>query len=138
MTKEEIMKLEGKELDILVAKEVLEYYVDDNNYVFDEYGCRDPFEPSRDMETALEVIEKMDSEGWKIAIYNQYSYGLDPDRPFKYGVLFEKHYKGEMGYGPTIPLAVCRAALIVVQPEFTKDIFKELTKPYVWGSRESF
>lgn len=90
-TREEIIEMPaGSEIDGLIYKYL---------------GVNPTKEPSIDIATAWEVIEKMENLG--------YSWRIQPDGGVFVDVMFshaEKGYKGTLG-AETTPLAICRSAV---------------------------
>lgn len=138
MTKDDIMKLEeGDELDILMATEIMEWHLATNkdgwkhwvnekdefmvgtkqgNYFEDEEDLHIlNWHPSHSFLWMEQVIDKMKELGWNIVIYNSY---MVPDIGEVCGASFGNITKMKRveGYGTTIPLSVCRAALLTKLP----------------------
>ena len=126
MTHDEIMKLEaGRELDTLVAERVMGWKLKSHKWIDGETRLGDFPEDKKetgtsyrrvlkyttDISAAWEVVEKMNSEGF--AFYILWTTGI----PW---AMFDKDSSMEYSAeADTAPLAICRAALLImtkVQP----------------------
>lgn len=112
MTREQIEQIPaGFEIDKLVQSFVMGGLPPVSNDIM--YEFIKPF--SNDIKAAWEVVEHMKRNGFNAILMNAYSHS--PQRPFENGCSFENKIGvfGFIGYGETMPLAICRAALLAVQ-----------------------
>ena len=122
MTKDEIQVIPaGPEMDMLVAQNVMGWTIGPEEEIWDqhmhfkqkvqcwlspailEYWIVGKFNPSSDISAAWEVVEKMQSMG--------YCFDADGNarvKRIRFGI------GQEIGEAETMPLAICRAALLVV------------------------
>lgn len=113
MTRDEILKMEaGRELDALVAKDVMGWHKLDGNWKDNIWEKADghikgDWHPSEDISAAWEVVTKIRSMGWGVDIswFHEFIYCAlhKPDS------VIIKQANAE-----TAPLAICRAALLAV------------------------
>jgi hypothetical protein len=121
MTRDEILKLSGHEIDAMIAKDVmgwLEIYHPDR-WINENDLAKELPHYSTDMSDAWDVVEKIKSwgEGWCPQIYWDDNDGLEPG---DWVAEFNKYWKVENDYrhteavADTAPLAICQAALLAV------------------------
>ena len=126
MTRDEILKLEaGKELDALVATEVMGWHGGNPSWITQEGKCTgwlsrfetdslaEEFNPSTDISAAWQVVEKMKEKYW-MAINTSMSSLQETE----WGVEWSKNgviEKVDFVLAPTAPLAICRAALLAME-----------------------
>lgn len=116
MTRDEILKLDGRELDEAVALKVMGWTCD-GDYFHDadgkqvacphgslmvDIGRRDAWSPSTDIAAAMEVWRKL----WCPVVSNNWMACLDADG-YNIGVA--------VGGAEDIPAAICRAALLAAE-----------------------
>jgi len=104
MNKKEILHMPaGQDMDLLVAEEVLKLSTDEwNNRFFFSTGNKTKF--STDISAAWEVVEKLlDDEEYDFAIRSSVR---------GWHVTIEAKYDDYVANAETIPLAICRAALL--------------------------
>ena len=127
MTYEEIMQLEaGEEMYTLIAREVMgfefidaprgyrPYWKGIHNGILVELEV-DAYFPSHEIFDAWHVIEKMRSDGHEVYISTTYG-GWDCTIAHDNGEPEENHRVTMLGtaHEDTVPLAICRAALLAV------------------------
>jgi len=117
MTREEILQFEaGPELDRLVAEQVMRWRLDEDwREWFDaqghSQGWQEDFRPSTDIAAAWEVVIKLVSKySFNLASYMDV---LDTTR-IQWLADFGSATKIYRALASTAPLAICRAALLVV------------------------
>lgn len=126
MTKNEILNMPaGREMDILVAEKVMgwtrKYVGEFGNQIWDSPSQGAYLEDaipnySTDIASAWEVVEKMKEEGFQFVIGTSELFG----KPVRYFVEFKKEgtaFSHNRVYTDTVPLAVCRAAMLPALPE---------------------
>ena len=102
MTHDEIFKLNDNELKSEIIKKIGWFYRPDF------------FDPTKNISDAFRIIEKFEEMGYGVFTTNRYSHS--PEIPqLQYGVSLVKRSINVVGYGKTLPLAICRAALLAVQ-----------------------
>lgn len=128
----------GRELDALVAEKVMGFCLHRPGFTFDlthyERNCKrcdamvpervfheqQAFKPSTDIGTAWQVVEHLAAQGWAVDI------SVPPEGDVEVSVLrvvtvklSGKWYYERVGFAraPTVPLAICRAALMALGVE---------------------
>jgi hypothetical protein len=117
MTREQIESLEaGKELDALVAEKVmglnLVYVANSKDTLLDEepYSAERTPEYSTDISAAMQVVEKIKGTPGEYEPFTMIDRGYWEVGYFSGGY---EDYNGWSVRGDTLPLAICRSALIV-------------------------
>lgn len=131
MNEEEVLDIQaGKELDDLVAKNVMNwhtkkistvrgaitFYLDNEDYVNRPVYN---WNPSEDISDAWEVVDELSEHGWYLEIKTNFPVDVTVSiRDSRSGTwdtqgLYDKWITKDCG-GKTVPLAICRAALLTV------------------------
>lgn len=121
LTRDTVLALAaGRELNILIAERVMGLIPHQESEPHDGGTCYDPEMPPRyssDIKAAWRVVEKLDEHGFHAVVKSPFTAG----EPYHAG--FTPHgqtgWNGRPDYagsGDTMPLAVCRAALLTTLP----------------------
>jgi len=131
MTKEEILNMEpGLELDRLVAEWVMgwkeEHIEDDRWHINANFWCRgneigpqvQKWSPSTDIAAAMKVVQKLLEKGFRVSMYSPWKGQSNSSAIPEWTV----YILGNQGFhteadGRTLPLAICRAALLAIKEE---------------------
>ena len=109
MTRDEILKMEaGRELDALVAEKVMGIPVKIGVITGEPYHAKFGYllpEYSHNIKHAWEVLDKVKS-GDPMVTFNSI------DNKWLCGIWFKSRKQASIAYADTVPLAICRAALL--------------------------
>lgn len=113
MNQDEILSMPaGQEMDLLISEKVLSLSVDEWNKRF----FRNQSHYSTDISAAWEVAKKL-SDKWDFAIVNNQNFRNYPGLHFGFRLQSldeDSHIKTVFALGETAPLAICRAALLIM------------------------
>lgn len=101
MTQDDVMRLEGRELDEAVARDVL-------GLTWSPVAGPVPY--SRDIDAAWQVVERMLTLGWHLNLMSLHRDGSLWSAEFEAAAETTRHI-----YGESAPLAICRAALAALR-----------------------
>jgi len=122
MTREEILRMEaGPEWDRLVAEQIMGWS-EGKHFEVGDFGVVklgeviDIWSPSTDIAAAMEVVQKLLEKRLRVSMYSPWGDRNEPYAIPEWTVfVLSNHGLGiEMG-GETLPLAICRAALIALE-----------------------
>lgn len=114
----DLLELEDREIDALVAVKCMGWRKEDDKYYPSDarpkdwpHGISVPYY-SKLIDTAWEVVEKLESMGLCVYITNSESVAS-----IHWSVFVFNHHRVQIVYasGPTAELAICRAALLAIE-----------------------